>query len=362
MDSRRPFPIALVMIVRDEESRLGRCLGSVEDLVDEIVVVDTGSVDRTVELARSYGARIGHFTWVDDFAAARNHALSLTTQPWRLILDADQWIADPVAAAVVLDRLSHTPPRFIGMVDAFEARADGTLNTDAVPFREARLLPDGVRYTGRVHEQPTPRDRLEHVALAVGHDGYRPEAMARKEERNTALLVAALTEEPENAYLWYQLGSEFAARGHDAEALPHLVQAFNLTHPADGAVPPPRTWWHRLTIRLMRTLTRLGRHDEATAVGEMESARWSESSDFHYVLGQTMRAYAGSLDPSRDALAHRLILASLDLWIRAVELGDRPEYTGVLAGRATVLAARALAEDFETMGRSDDAARYRAIA
>jgi tetratricopeptide (TPR) repeat protein len=219
-----------------------------------------------------------------------------------------------------------------------------------------------VHYTGRVHEQPTPRDRLEPVALAVGHDGYRAEAMARKEERNTALLVAALNDEPDNAYLWYQLGSEFVVRGRHEEALPHLVQAFNLTHPETGPPPTPHTWWHRLTIRLMRTLTRLGRHDEAMAVGEMESARWAASSDFHFVCGQTMREYAASLDVSQDELAGRLVLTSLDLWARAVELGDRPEYTGVLSSRATVLAAEALAEDYATMGRDAEAEQYRALA
>ena len=85
----RAYPISLVMIVRDEERCLARCLESAVGLVDEIVVVDTGSTDATVAIAESYGARVGHFTWVDDFAAARNAALAAATHPWRLVLDAD---------------------------------------------------------------------------------------------------------------------------------------------------------------------------------------------------------------------------------------------------------------------------------
>ena len=362
----RSHPIALVMIVRDEQERVGRCLASVQGLVDEIVVVDTGSLDDTVAIAESYGATVASFTWVDDFAAARNYALSLTAHPWRLVLDADQWIAEPGRAAAVLDRIGEREPDFIGLLDAFEIGEDGTLNTQVVPFQEARLLPQGVTYTGRVHEQPTPLLRLEPLPVAVGHDGYRPEAMARKAERNSVLLVAALRDEPDNAYLWYQLGSEFVARGLYDQALPHLVQAFNLTHPeepaADAEALQTYTWWHRLTIRLMRTLSRLGRHADAAAVGEIEAERWSESSDFHYAYGKALRAYAASLEDSQDDFAARLIVASQRLWVRAVELGDRPEYTGTLSARATVLAAADLAEDFDTMGRADEARRYGRIA
>ena len=91
-------------------------------------------------------------------------------------------------------------------------------------------------------------------------------------------------------------------------------------------------------------------------------ARWSDSADFHYAHGSALRAYATGLDPEHDDLAGQLILASHVPWQRAAELTDRPEYTGTLTTRASVLAAQGLAEDFEAMGRADDAARYRALA
>lgn len=77
------------MIVRNEEQTLGPCLASVRDLADEIVIVDTGSTDRTRELARAAGARVFDFPWVDDFAAARNESLRHATGSWILWLDAD---------------------------------------------------------------------------------------------------------------------------------------------------------------------------------------------------------------------------------------------------------------------------------
>jgi glycosyltransferase involved in cell wall biosynthesis len=83
------------MIVRDEEENLRACLASAADLFDEIVVVDTGSADRTAEVARSFGARLFDFVWVDDFAAARNAALARATGDYAFWLDADDRLEPP---------------------------------------------------------------------------------------------------------------------------------------------------------------------------------------------------------------------------------------------------------------------------
>ena len=86
--------ISLCMITRDEEQFLPRCLSSVRGLVDEIVVVDTGSVDRTIGLARSFEARIYNFEWIDNFSAARNFSLSKANEDWIFSLDADEIISE----------------------------------------------------------------------------------------------------------------------------------------------------------------------------------------------------------------------------------------------------------------------------
>lgn len=82
--------LSIAMIVKNEASNLGRCLSSAQGLADQIVVVDTGSTDTTVQIAESFGATIGHFDWCDDFGEARNHSLSLVTSSWFLMLDADE--------------------------------------------------------------------------------------------------------------------------------------------------------------------------------------------------------------------------------------------------------------------------------
>src|SRR5262245_1489579 len=89
--------ISAAMIVRDEEAYLDDCLKSIVDEVDEIVIVDTGSRDRTCDIARRYGARLFDLPWTGDFAAARNHALDRASGDWILYIDADERLAVPIA-------------------------------------------------------------------------------------------------------------------------------------------------------------------------------------------------------------------------------------------------------------------------
>jgi len=363
MSARRRFPISLTMIVRDEARVLARCLDSVTGLVDEIVIVDTGSVDDTVAIATSYGAKVHHFDWVDDFAAARNHALSHATHPWRLVLDADEWIVDREQASRVLADIGERKPAFVGSIDMFQVGPDGSLDDSALPQPLPRLLPPHVTFEGRVHEQPRPNIDTFLIGLLVGHDGYRDEAKARKEGRNADLLIAALEEDPGNAYLWYQLAAEFFVRGMQSEALVYLTQAYNLLHPAEAGPDAPlqAPWWHRVSMRLILALIDQDRLEEAVQVGELEASAWPESSDLFYVFGLAARRLALSLRASDPARAEDLALAATGLWTRAAELGDRQEFSGALTARATVLAAQRLVEDYEMLGNTAEADRYRRL-
>src|SRR6478735_2347311 len=201
--------IALVMIVRDEARSLERCLASALPWVDEAVVVDTGSHDATPEIARRLGARVGRFAWSDDFAAARNAALALTEAPWRLILDADEWVS---AGAESLDALRGEAPGFIGQVSVaseFDA-GDGTVGQ--APSWLPRVLARGVHYEGRVHEQPVASLPRRRLPLVIGHDGYRDAQKTRKAGRNEQLLKLALQANPDDGYLRYQLGKDLEVR------------------------------------------------------------------------------------------------------------------------------------------------------
>jgi hypothetical protein len=328
------------MIVRDEERSLERCLESARASVDEIVVVDTGSSDATPEIARRLGARVATFAWCDDFSAARNAALALAEAPWRLVLDADEWI---VAGAGSLASLRGLAPEFIGQISVASAFDDARGGVGYAPSWLPRLLPRGVRYTGRVHEQPEsmlPRRRLELVAA---HDGYLDAHKASKAGRNERLLTLALGETPDDAYLHYQLGKDRELRSHFATALPHYERALA---GADAAA----AWRHDLVLRTMFTFKKLGRFEAGLALAEEEMPRWQASPDFFFTLGDLLLDFAVAA-PARAAELLPMIEAS---WLRALEIGEQPQLSDTVRGRGSFLAAHNLAVLCD--GRGDPAA------
>ena len=341
----KPHRIALVMIVRDEARCIERCLTSARPWVDEMRVLDTGSVDATAEIARRCGARVAHFPWVDDFAAGRNAALALTDAAWCLVLDADEWISDGGAA---LAALRHEPLGFIGQVCVNSGFDAGRGSTGEAPSWIARVLPRGVRYAGRVHEQPQsplPRRRL---ALEVAHDGYLDAQMRRKRGRNEQLLGMALAAQPNDPYLRYQLGKDLEVSAQFEAAAPHYAQALELTD-------PQASWRHDLVVRALFTLKKLGRIEAAVALAEAEMARWSESPDFYFTLGDLLLDWAAS-QPERAGELLPMIESS---WLRAIEIGERPALQDTVRGRGSYLAAHNLAVLHASLGDAVQAQHWR---
>jgi glycosyltransferase involved in cell wall biosynthesis len=248
--------VSLTMIVRDEESNLPRCLESVRGLFDEIVIVDTGSRDRTVEIARSFGARVFDFVWVDDFAAARNAALARAKSDYAFWLDADDLLEPPERAKLegLLTRLSTQKGTGTGVRDrsqspfasAFVVRCrcdpgpDGSGGDTVVDH--IRLFPiiEGVRWTYRVHEQILPALKragvpLQWTDITVRHTGYSDRALRlRKLERDGRILREELAERPDDPFTLFNLGSIAIERADWDEALELLKQSLSRSAPTDS--------------------------------------------------------------------------------------------------------------------------------
>ena len=337
--------LSLVMIARDEARRIERCLASVRAHVDEMVVLDTGSTDGTPELARGAGARVASFAWCDDFAAARNAALALADADWSLVLDADEWLVDGAAA---LRALRGSAPAGIGVV-----RVDNLYGADAGNASRSvswlsRVLPRGARYEGRIHEQPEalwPRRRLD---ITICHDGYLDAPMQRKHGRNERLLRLALAERPDDAYYQYQLGKDLELQGRYADAAPHYAHADAL-----GSAAEP--WRHDLLLRQLFTLKKLARHDEAVQLAHAQQARFGDSPDYCFALGDLLLDWAAH-EPARGAALVPLIESA---WQHAVAIGERPDLPDSVQGRGSYLPAHNLAVLYEGLNRSAEARHWR---
>lgn len=313
-----------MFIARDEAPRIARAIASVRPWVDEVLVLDTGSRDATAALAAAEGARVQHRPWPHDFAAARNAALHAAGADWHLVIDADEWLTEGGAALAALRR---TPPDHVGLV-AVTSGFDGQSATSRLP----RLLPGAVRYRGAIHEQPVHALPVHPTPLVLGHDGYEADALARKQGRNAALLLAALARQPHDAYLWYQLGKDHDVYGRWAEALAAFDQArANLTHtPA---------WAHDMEVRTLHALKREKRHADALIHADHLSATWGHSPDLYFALGDLLLDWAAD-EPAR---APELVPLMRGAWQRCLALGERPDLEGAVAGRGSHLAAANLA-------------------
>ena len=161
--------VSLCMIVKNEEKILKRCLASAKPLVDEMIVVDTGSTDNTVKIAKSLGATVARFTWIDDFAAARNYAFSLASGDYCMWLDADDYITPENAERFLKlrTRLQELPDV---VMCPYEIMADGR---PVLQYMRERILKRsaGFKWQGRVHECIAPRGKIVHSDFTVQHLG-----------------------------------------------------------------------------------------------------------------------------------------------------------------------------------------------
>ncbi len=338
--------IALVMIARDEARCIERSLLSAKPFVDEMVVLDTGSVDATARLATACGARVGHFKWVDDFSVARNVALAMTDAPWRLVMDADEWIE--AQGAETFAALRAQDSNFVGQVRVSSEFDQTTHSIERAPSWLSRVLPEGVTYCGRVHEQPESDLRRLRLPLVLGHDGYRAHQMFAKADRNAQLLRLALQSQPGDPYLQYQLGKDFEVQGAFGEAASWYDKAL-----AQAALSAP--WRHDLVLRTLFTLKKIRSFEAALNLALCEQLRWSDSPDFFFTLGDLFLDWA-HFD---ESLASRLLPMIESSWLQAIDIGERSELADTVQGRGSFLAAHNLVVMYESLGQQALAQTWR---
>lgn len=267
------LPISICMIMKNEEKQLRKCLDSIKDFGMELVLVDTGSTDSTVEIAGQYTDSVHYFDWIDDFSAARNYALSLASQDWVLILDCDEYVTLLNPDSLTAFMKQH--PTDIGLLSRrnhYELNGTDSVYVDKVErFFNRKLF----HYEGKIHEQVCPIPSLDadyiktlpaqalygksDITLTVEHTGYNAslEELAEKAARNNKLLLEMLQEEPDNPYLYFQIGQSYNLLHDDEKA------AFYYGKGLEYNVDPSAEYVQMMVIGYGYALLHLERFEEA---------------------------------------------------------------------------------------------------
>jgi hypothetical protein len=217
---RRELRVTASLIVRNEEAFLPGCLASLDKLIDDVVVVDTGSTDATRAIAQSFGARVVEFAWTGNFAAARNRGLEEISSGWILYIDADERAGSPGnrPIATFLD-----PATDVGGFVRFQPRPGFTHYLEPRLFR----CDPAIRFAGRIHETYVPdmaafakrnQLRVAQTPVTIEHFGYEGD-QKHKVARNLPLLEAEVSINPARPYLWHHLAEMLAADGRKQEAI-----------------------------------------------------------------------------------------------------------------------------------------------
>ncbi|MCR5503241.1 MAG: glycosyltransferase family 2 protein [Lachnospiraceae bacterium] len=277
--------ISLCMIMKNEEKNLAKCLDAVKDCGFELVLVDTGSTDETVSIAKRYTDTVHHFDWIGDFAAARNYSLSLASNDWVLVLDCDEIITkiDPDA----LCRIMKLPEQCIGMISRrnhYDNNGVASVYTDGVErFFNRKVF----HYEGIIHEQVRPM-RLYAIpdcgiyhdtGIVCEHSGYEGtfEERLAKKKRNEELLLKQLEKDPGDPYIWFQLGQ--CHNGFDDEKA-----AYYYGKGLECDVDPELEYVQMMIIAYGYALTHLNRFEEALSIANVYD-EFATSADFVVMMG-----------------------------------------------------------------------------
>jgi tetratricopeptide (TPR) repeat protein len=328
--------LSLCMIVRDEEEMLPRSLAAVRDAVDEIVVVDTGSRDATVEVARSFGATVIEREWTGSFAAARNASIEAASGDWLLFLDADE-VLDPADAPLLRELTGRTWREAFYLVEINHTGelGDGTAVTHNA-LRMFRNRPE-YRFEGRVHEQIAHHlpsglpERIEPTPIRIDHFGYLGAVRDAKEKsrRNIKLLREQLAEVGPNPFFHFNLGSELAAAGDASGACHHFEQAWTLLAADPGRRDRP--FAPALTVRSAKALRFCGLLAEAEARALEGLELYPDLTDLVFERA-LVAAAQGEVDRAAALLEECL------------ERGDAPSRYSPTVGSGSFLALVRLAE------------------
>lgn len=338
--------INLVMIIKNEERSLERCLKRAGELVDEIVIADTGSTDRSVEIAETYRAKVWKYEWQDDFAAARNFALGHSDADWNLILDADEYLlpcSREMLERQIRDYSGRYGKHWVGSLlrrDFWKEEGRMESSLSYIP----RLLPGGVGYFGIIHEQPEEIGPFLKLSLEAEHDGY---LYADKSGRNLEYLKKAVERYPEDMYYRFQMAVTLRNAKKPLESLAWFRQFYENGDRKSG-------YWPEGVVSYIYALMESESQPyltEALGIADREQVYLKDRADFWFVCGLFYMKLVLS-----DVSSYLAFLPRIEeSFLECLRIGEHP---GCVVGTGSFKAAYNLAVWYEVSGQTEKAVKY----
>lgn len=362
--------VSCCMIVRDNERTIRAAIESIHPYVDDLVVVDTGSVDATPEIVKSYGARLFHFSWIDDFSAARNFSIEQALGEWIFWMDSDDTLPPHCGQKLKELARAHHRDKVLGYVMQVQCPSDGSSGiTEFTVVDHVKLFRNrkDLRFEGPIHEQilmPIRRAKGEvlRTDIYVVHSGseHTPESQRRKVARDLRILFKDLANRPNHPFVLFNLAMTYAESGQHSEGLQWIERCLSVSAPHESHVPKAFSYlascqaqlgMHEQSLQSCRRGRELFPDDaelrfrEATSLYELK--RLDESIDrYREIMSLPKQNDFQSTDPSISgykcrfnlgiSLRDALRLDEAEFQFRAI-LREKPTYTPAIKALFEVL-------------------------
>lgn len=283
--------LSICMMVKDEEKNIKRCLESLKSILlqkdIELIIVDTGSKDKTVEIAKSYTNQVFYKEWNSNFSEMRNYTISLAKGDWVFILDADEEVENPEIILSEIERAGKQQAKTICVGVRNLTNEDDKKNY--VLNVSPRIFKKGfIKYQGTVHNQPIFHQPVFYSNITIYHYGYilsDSRLMEYKYKRTVSLLLKELEKDPANIYYRYQLGVSYGMYGKLKEANIEFEKAYNLLKRQNSEIKKGFIVLYGL---YGGNLLALGLYDRAYEIAEEGLNFNSEYLDLYYIAGRSL--------------------------------------------------------------------------
>jgi glycosyltransferase involved in cell wall biosynthesis len=336
--------ITLCMIVKNEEENIKRCLTSAFNIVDDAIIVDTGSTDATKDIIKSFGEKVKliEHKWRDDFSEARNLSLQSAKGNWILVLDADEEILG--CKEQLFKEIAHTKEEAFNIRGINKVDKNSGLNS----FFYNRLFKNkGYKYYRAVHEQLNIDENkvgvLDEKILKIIHYGYSEENFIKRDKtnRNLKILISEYNKNPEDSFICYHLGATYASSGDYKNALSYFIKSYEI-----GLAKGFGGYYYELLKRMSQCIYLLKDYRLCIdfLTGLLRDEKLKNFTDLYYILGNCLYEIKDYEKAEK-------------MFNKCIELGERSDFP-TFTGRGTFLSELMLARIYLALSNNTKAKEH----